>query len=355
MNEIATTAPYLGRIQGLSNAEYHGGPGVSSSELKYLLQSFSHWQEYHREKDEKRQKRADGEEKVTKAKDAKDKGSLVHALILEPHTVEAEFACMPEKPEGMLSNVAAAKAALAEAGQPTKATKAEDVYEAVHQVLPSAITPARWEERLKELAKQKTLLHPDEWAAAHDCAKSVLTHPVAGDYFKDGFAEESFYAIDPGSGLLRKCRLDYLKFVGGGLHALDVKTIRDASGDACMKEVGDRDYLLSAAYYLDTVALVCGLPIDENTFRAMRWTWVFVEGERPYGVRIVDATYDDLMLGRAMYQHAFNRYAEHMKAREEGRELFAGYDPTPVPLELPAWRKRQYAVISNSLINFTNN
>jgi hypothetical protein len=231
MNQMNTNER-LGRIQGLSNADYHGGPGVSSTELKYLLQSFAHWEEYHRAKNEERQKRESGEAKVTRTKDAKDKGSLVHALILEPHTVESEFACMPEKPEGMLSNVASAKAALAAAGAATKATKAEDVYELVHQMLPEAITPARWEERLAEMNRKKTLLHPDDWQSAHDCAASVLNHPVAGEYFTGGFAEESFYVADPASGLLRKCRLDYLRILPHQLHVVDLKTIRDAGGDA---------------------------------------------------------------------------------------------------------------------------
>jgi exodeoxyribonuclease VIII len=355
MNEITTTAPLLGRIQGLSNAEYHGGPGVSSSELKLLLKSFLHWEDYQKEKAEEREKRAAGESDVSRSKDARDKGSLVHALLLEPHTVDAEYALMPDPPANMLSNVAAAKAALAAAGQPTKATKAEEVYDAVHQHLPNAMTPEKWKKQLQKLAQQKTLMHPSDWADAHACAQAVLTNPETANYFTGGWAEESYYAIDEVSGLLRKCRLDYMKIEDGFIHAIDIKTIRDASGDACDKEVGDREYLLSAAYYLDTLAMVCGIPVDENTFRCMKWTWVFCENERPYGVRVKYATYDDLMLGRAVYQHAFSRYREHMQAQAQGRKLFAGYDHVPAPLELPPWRRRQYAALSNSLINFTNN
>jgi len=345
----------LGRIKGLSNAEYHGGEGVSSTELKKLLQSYNHWKQYKLEQAEERAEAASGESKVRKAKDARDKGSLAHAIILEPHTVEPEFCPHPDKPEDMVSNATAAKAMLKEAGYDIKGlSKADDLYAAVHEHMPTVMTSAKWDTHLSQLASEKTILHPDDWRDGSAAAKAVLEHPVAGPLFTGGNAEESWYAIDPHTGLLRKSRTDYLSQCDetGKVIVTDLKTIRDAAGDKCHKEVGDRDYLMSASFYLDTIALVLGLPVDGETFRYFEWCWVFVETAAPYGVRILRASYDDLMLGRGMYERALSVYAEQKEAEAKGEKLWGGYDPEVAPLDIAPWRRRQMVAAANQLVTF---
>src|SRR5258708_9414314 len=65
-------------VQKVSNADYHSGPGLSSSDLKKILKSAAHF------KASKENPEAPSNEMLF--------GSLVDTMILEPELLDAEFA-----------------------------------------------------------------------------------------------------------------------------------------------------------------------------------------------------------------------------------------------------------------------
>ena len=85
MNAIAdtSTAHPLGRVFGLSNEEYHAGPGVSKSQLDQIAESPATyiWA-----------KNAPVDEEKLKAFDM---GSAIHCLLLEPDEFKDRFIIAP--------------------------------------------------------------------------------------------------------------------------------------------------------------------------------------------------------------------------------------------------------------------
>lgn len=121
MNAIADTsaAHPLGRVFGLSNEEYHAGPGVSKSQLDQIAESPATyiWA-----------KNAPLDQEKLKAFDM---GSAIHCLLLEPDEFESRFIIAP--PFNRRTN-----AGKAEAGQLRRAGQDGDGCRRRPQALPDA-------------------------------------------------------------------------------------------------------------------------------------------------------------------------------------------------------------------------
>lgn len=183
--------PFAGLIRGLSNQDYHQGPGTSKSFLWTLYSKSPAHARYG----------------VKKATPQMDKGSLVHCAVLEPEAFEARYAVGPD------------------AARNTKEWKAAEAA-----------------------AEGKTLVKPDEWEQAR-AVRDVLwaDRTLKGIFEGDGEAEVSCFWQDELSGELCKCRPDLMSLD----IVLDLKTIGDASGDGCRKAVEMYGYHAQRAFYGD--------------------------------------------------------------------------------------------------------
>ena len=150
--------------------------------------------------------------------DAMNLGSLVHAMILEPHTVEDCFVVMPKF------------------DRRTKQGKAD---------------------RAKWLSDNplSTPLSQDEWDTAKAMSDAVYAHPEARDLVEGviahGSAEREYYWTDR-RGISRKAKVDGVYYGGGGEQmVVDLKTTLDASPDSFRRSISKYCYGTQMSYYVE--------------------------------------------------------------------------------------------------------
>ena len=272
----------------LTDVEYHDGDGLSSSNLKDLLESPA--------------KFAQAEHKDTPAL---FEGRLAHMAVLEPQHLDDHYVvsgnCSAFKSNG---DACTNQGSIRDADDHwfcgihgKKVDPADDGKHVVTQDLMEKI----------------------------DCMAQSVKHN-AGQWFPDHMLVENsgYYDLD---GLLLKIRPDAM-FASKehGNVIVDLKTTQycNPQTNAIEKAVQNFKYHLSAAFYCD-VASELGFPVD-------KFVWVFVEKSKPYHVAVAQASESTLMLGREMYKRAIDVYLKH---KDKPLEEWPGYDCSkPLMIEL---------------------
>lgn len=238
---------------GIDNDDYHATPEISSSNIKTALKSMG-----------KYKAKLDGES-VFKATPAMELGTLVHALVLEPHTFSDQFA-VSEKFDGRTKVGKAAKAAFLAANE------------------------------------GKIIVDADQMKTASLMAKAVMEHEevkllfaVAGIAF-----EYSGFCYDPETELRVKYRPD----IRTDHFIADLKTCADASKEEFARSISKFGYHVSAAHYLKC---------DRDLFGTTHGQFIFicVESTFPYEVAVytlkstaIDHGYDQCAKALSMIKDA---------------------------------------------------
>ncbi|WP_129141489.1 PD-(D/E)XK nuclease-like domain-containing protein [Modicisalibacter coralii] len=191
-----------GYYPAMPNDEYHGGPGVSKTQLDLLHQcpALLQWSRLAPEDEEK-----------TKALDM---GDACHALVLEPHRFGEEYAIGPDAPR----NTKAGKEAWA---------------------------------AFEEQAGERTVLTHAEGRKAHLIRDSVMAHPFARQLIEArGDVEASIYWNEASTGHLARCRPDKTLSQYGWI--VDLKTTADLK--KFHRSFYDYRYHVQDAFYSDGYA-----------------------------------------------------------------------------------------------------
>ena len=274
----------LSPVTGLviqTNDEYHAGPGISKSHLDTINgRSARHY--WHKYLNPNRVPKPPSDEMIF--------GSAVHVAVLEPDLLSQEVVESP----GF--------------NRRTKAGKAE------------------WEAFCEE-HKGKIVLDPDDFARVLGVRDAVYADPLASSLLcAPGAAEQSFYATDPETGELVKCRTDYMLADGSAI--LDLKTTKDASPDGFGKSCANFRYPVQTAWYHRVLDLAFGE-------HPPGWAFLAVESEPPYVVGVYFPTPAQIVLAA---EAARRDYMRIIAAKRSGQ--FPGYTPTdPLPISLPGWVK----------------
>ena len=252
---------YEGRMNGLSNEEYHAAPGVSSSLLKTFAMSATpaHFKANHLDKPAP----------SASLQRAFDFGTAVHAGFMEPDRFAEEYLVFDD-----------AEIVLDVGGKNPRAT---NKYK-------------EWRADYEEENKDKIILEGNDYARV----LAVVSAMKASGYMRKlfsipGAAEDSFF-WDHGDHLC-KCRPDYLRDDG---FVLDIKTTDDASPAAFQKQAENLCYYIQAAHYLDGVRAVCG--------EARQFLFIVVEKTPPYGVAFYAADADMIASGRRKIDEILSLY-----------------------------------------------
>lgn len=262
-----------------TNDEYHSGPGISKSHLDAIASASPrhYWHKYLNPNRERAEPTA-----------AMVMGSAVHSAILEPDLFPSEVIEAPEF------------------DRRTKVGKAE--YEA-----------------FKAANAGRIILPPEDYATCLAIRDAVHTHPVAAGLLQGGKAEQSFYAIDPETGELIKCRTDYLH--DSGAMIVDVKTTEDASPAGFGKSSANFRYPIQTAWY-NRVLDTCYGEHPET------WVFLAVEKKPPYAIGLYFMEPELLERAAIAAQRDFMRIVEHRRSGE-----WPDYGIEPQPLVLPGWSK----------------
>lgn len=245
---------------------YHAGPGISKSQLDKAAQSPAHWKAS-----------LEAERKETPAMRI---GSLFHGLVLEPDKIR-----------------------LAVAPQVDRRTKAGK---------------ETWEAFVRDHAGSQVVTE-DEYMQLIGMRDNVLAHPVAGNLFRTGLAEQSVYWTNEESGLLCKCRPDW--WMPDIRLIVDLKTTEDASPGAFSRACAKYRYHVQNAFYRDGISSF-EIPLG--------FVFVVVEKTPPYAVALYELDDQAIMAGHVLYQEDLNSLAHCEKT---GR--YPGYSERIEVLSLP--------------------
>lgn len=256
------------QLSNIPSTEYHSWDALSASGAKQLLRSPAHYlaaQEQHREPTL-----------------AMKFGTLVHAMVLEPETVDTDFVAMPK------------------IDRRTSAGK--------QQAELFAATNAG-----------KTVVDFDDFQRAQRVAEAVRTHHLYKELLEGASVEQSFTWEQ--YGVPCKARMDAIQ----GSLIVDLKTTQDASPDGFAKTMAGLKYYVQAAHYLDGY-------MHTTDFEAKDFIFIAVETEAPYAIGVYNLDMVALEAGR----HKMALAAEAYKATKSAT-AWKGYSPLIQTLSVPGW------------------
>lgn len=267
-------------IDGMSNEDYHGSAGISKSGLDLIAKSPLHyWARY---LDPKRAPRHETPAMVT--------GTAIHTAVLEPARFAAEYRVAPA------------------VDKRTTAGKAD------------------WAAFVADCeANNLTPISIGDLEIANSISDVVRSHHTATELFGAGVPELSMFWEDQQTGVLCKCRPDWM---ADGNILVDLKSTVDASPEGFAKSAFNYRYWVQAAWYLDGVEIATGTRPDAFVFVAF-------EKEPPYACGFYYATDEMIEAGRAEYRRVLDLYADSLK-----HQHWRGYSPELQPLAMPAWFKQ---------------
>ena len=172
----------------------------------------------------------------------------------------------------------------------------------------------------------KIMLNTSDAYCLDQMMLSMLEHPVSSGLIKGelpGKSEQSFFAIEPETGLEVKCRPDFM--LNDGSLIIDLKTTTDASPKGFQKSLVNFRYYVQAAWYLDVVEMSTGKRPDGFLF-------VAVEKQRPFSTGVYVADEEMIKIGR---EHAMEDLRKIAEWKAEDR--YPGYSDRAEMISLPKW------------------
>ena len=168
-------------------------------------------------------------------------------------------------------------------------------------------------------------------------ADAIRQHPDAGPLLNlPGTSEQSIYWTDSATGVRCRIRPDRLIVLPQTTLVIDIKTVADASPDACSKSIESYAYHQQGALYIDGVQ-AAGLAPE-----GARFIWVFVSKKAPHLVTVRELADQDQDIGRARNERALRIYREC-----ESTGIWpdwTGPVPTIPQLGMPTWATLRQAV-----------
>lgn len=159
-----------------------------------------------------------------------------------------------------------------------------------------------------------------EFAECLAFAKAVNSHPVAGQYLKEGNAKLCIQWES--DGLKFKGELDFLSTSKPAV--VDLKSTIDASPEGFAKQFARYLYAAQGGMYVDGVAA--------NLGEELPFVVIAAEHFAPYAVTVFRVHPDILDLGRSMYRRWVKKLVE---CRE--RNVWPAYATEEITLQLPQW------------------
>jgi len=185
----------------MSNKEYHEHSAISSTTLGYMDESFVHF---------------DNRKLFKFGSKAMNLGTAFHTLTLEPEKFEEEFAIEP-----------------------------------INAPKNTTIGKQKWE-YFEETLNGRTAISNDDYEKAKVMANNAR---VIGEslFNKTAQVEHSFIVTDPETGLLLKCRPDFLVSNEGIL--IDLKSTANADEYELKKSISKYEYVRQLAFYIKVLEI----------------------------------------------------------------------------------------------------
>lgn len=228
-------------------------------------------------------------------------GRLLHCLALEPEKLAERYAIVPDR---------------------AKRSKADKEF---------------WAE-LESNANGKTLLKQADYQAAQSAIDDIKQQ-IIYRYIQQGEAEVCLVWVDKKTGVLCKCRIDYLNRKYSVL--IDLKSTIDASPEGFARAIHKWRYYQKAAFYHDGWKAITDDP-SVFVFLALEKVaeTVPIDGQGPrHAVAAYEAHDDMISAGRLEYRKALETYTECLKTG-----VWPAYADTVKMINLSDWALRDSGV-----------
>ena len=277
-------------IYQMTDEEYFAVEAASNSGLSTMLRSPAHWVTEQAAEKEETQLMTDGKS--------------YHCAILEPELFMEKHAVLPED-------------------APKRPTKAQ-----INAKKPTdeAVFRMNWWQTWDEASGNKIDVTKEKAAEFLEVGCMVRQHPELSIFFDNGVSERAVFANDPVTGMLCKCKPDYMSKLKEFKIVLEFKSTEDARKEAFRRIAHRFQYYKAAAFYQDVMEWSIGRP-DLYLF-------VVFERDPPYGIKVYEVPPADLARGQRQYREALDLLA-HCKETD----TWPAYDTTIETLEYPTWDK----------------
>ncbi|MGZ0105175.1 PD-(D/E)XK nuclease-like domain-containing protein [Achromobacter sp. KK8] len=263
-------------IEGQDIEAYHRGPGISKTGLDHVARSPALFYALH----------LDPARPAEKERAGQLEGQLAHCAILEPAEFDKRYSVGPDV---------------------SRATKA-------------------WKEWEASLPAGVIAIKPDQRETALRQAESVRRLPDVAEALAAGRPEVSAYWIDPDTGVLCRCRPDWVHPAGeSGVVLLDVKTFSDASPAEFARQIARKRYHVQDAFYSEGYARAAGVDV-------LGFVFVAVETEWPFAASAVMLDEPGKRQGAIDMRRDLTTYAACLKAND-----WPGHGAAIHQVSMPAW------------------
>lgn len=285
---------FNGVVIDQTNEQYHKGPGISKSGLDCVDRSLSHY--YHLYLDPNRPKQEE--------KGGQFEGTLAHCAILERSEFSKRYVVEPDDAPR----------------RPTiRQLNAENPSEATLKAI-------EYWKHFKEANPDKRVISKEQLKVALAQSKAVFDLPDIAQLLAVGEAETSAYYTDPETGVLCKCRPDFVHHVDeNSVILIDVKTFNDASPKEFARQVARKRYHVQDAYYRDVYAGATGKKV-------LAFVFLTVETQWPFKASASMLTEQSVEQGRIEYRRNLEKYAQGVKSNN-----WTGFEGGIELISLPGW------------------
>ena len=275
-------------IYEMEDEAYFADPAISNSDLKLFRRSPAHFK-YLKEhpKDETPAMRA---------------GKSLHCAILEPDEFMKRHAVIPDNAPKRPT------AAQIKAPKPTEEAQQRIQYW------------TQWD----MMNHGRLLVTPEKAAEYLEVGGLIRNHPSLSVFFDGGKAEHAVFGKDPETGLICKCKPDYLTRVKDYKVCLEIKSTEDARPKQFQRTAFNFEYFTAAAYYQDVMEWSIGRPD--------LYLIVAFERDPPYGIKIYEIPDEAIERGRDWYDQSLSAMKQCIEDDD-----WPCYPTDVEVLDLPPW------------------
>ncbi len=284
----------MGVIHDLPNEAYHAGPGVSNSVLSAMARSPAHCWAQH----------LDPNRPPSTVRAGQLEGTLAHCATLEPAEFPRRYVTIP-------------------ANAPRRPT---DAQWNAKKPSPDSLEAMDWWRDFTARVGAAEVVSAELVRVAQAQAASVRRLPQIAELLSRGHPEVSAYWIDDATGLLCRCRPDWVHPVNDdSVILLDLKTYSDASPNEFARQVARKGYHRQAAWYSDGYERASGKKV-------LGFVFVAVETEHPFAACAHMLDDPGLDKGRELNRALLDRFAECQRTNS-----WPAYGDDIQLITLPRW------------------